>query len=120
MTTASAGTDWRAWAEQRLAGEGVLAVGGGASAADVFVAHVAPEFVLALNKEIWRTVGQTLERLQEVNAPSDLGLWTFEESLLWTARRPDGAWLAVFTVPRPSDEIAALIDSGLTEFRGSS
>ena len=106
----------RAWLEREFALEGVLAAGGGSADASVFSACASGEFVLAHNEEIWRCLAETLEILRTHGAPSREMLWSFENAVLCTIRRDDGAWLGVFTAPDLGDESALAVRARLDAF----
>ena len=107
----------RAWVEREFALDGVLAAGGGSAGAPVFSAFASGEFVLAHNEEIWRCLAETLENLRTHGAPSREMLWGFENAVLCTIRRDDGAWLGVFTAPDLGDESALAVRAKLDAFK---
>ena len=87
----------QSWVEQEFALDGVLAVGGGPADGSTFTAQANGEFIMAHNDEIWKGLGAALQKLQTQSLPTGEMLWTFEEAMLCTVQRADGAWLAVFT-----------------------
>jgi hypothetical protein len=107
----------RKWCAEHLSGEGLLAVGGGFSDGETFTTHVAPEFVLAHNEELWREIAATLAKVRETNTPGDDLVWQFEGALLCSARRNDGAWLGVFLSLEGGNQLAEATRMKLDEFR---
>jgi hypothetical protein len=107
----------RSWVEQEFALDGVLAVGGGHADGSVFAAQASGEFVMAHNDEIWKSLGAALQKLQTHSLPTGEMLWSFEESMLCTLQRDDGAWLGVFTSKLLPDESALTLRSALDAFK---
>jgi len=107
----------RAWVEREFALDGVLAAGGGSADAAVFSAFASGEFVLAHNKDVWKHLAETLESLRTHGAPTREMLWGFENAVLCTIRRDDGAWLGVFTAPHLGDESALAVRTKLDAFK---
>jgi len=110
----------RSWIEQQFAINGVLAAGGGCVAAPAFPVFASGELVLAGNDEVWRFIGDTVARLHAQGAPVAELLWGFENAVLCTVHREDGAWLGVFTVPHLPDESALVLRARLDAFREQS
>jgi len=107
----------RSWIEREFALDGVLAAGGGGIDGRVFSAFAAGEFVLAHNDEIWRCLAVTVEKLRSLGVPTGEMVWGFEQALLCTIRREDGAWLGVFTSPQLRDESALTLRGRLDAFK---
>ena len=107
----------RAWIEREFTLDGVLAAGGGSAGAPPFSAIASGEFVLAHDENVWRCLAETLENLRAHGAPTREMLWGFENAVLCTIRRDDGAWLGVFTAPRLGDESALAVRAKLDAFK---
>lgn len=107
----------RSWIEQEFALDGVLATGGGHADGSVFAAHATGEFVLAHNDDIWQSLAAVMQKLQTQSLPTGELLWTFEEAVLCTVQREDGAWLGVFTSTLLSEESALALRVRLDAFK---
>ena len=107
----------QSWCADRINGDGVLAVGGGFPDGAVFTGLIAPEFVLAHNEDVWRSIGLALKRTRESGAPCDELLWSFEGASLLTAIRADGCWLGVFLTPESVERTADPVRALLREFQ---
>ena|ERR1041385_3543947 len=106
-----------AWIEREFAISGVLAAGGGVSNGPVFSAYASGELILAHNPKVWSCIAETIAQLAAKEVPVGELLWGFEEALLCTVQREDGAWLGVFTVARLNDESALALRMKLDAFR---
>src|SRR3954463_13277878 len=107
----------RAWIERELVIDGVLAAGGGGGEELVFSAVASGELVLAHNEEIWHCIADTVAKLRSTGAPVGELFWGFEQAMLCTVQRDDGAWLGVFTVSQLPDESALALRTKLDAFR---
>ena len=107
----------RSWVEREFALDGVLAAGGGLASGSVFAACASGEFVLAQNEEVWKSLAVALQKLQTQSLPTGEMLWAFEEAMLCTVQREDGAWLGVFTSKLLHDESALALRSSLDAFK---
>lgn len=105
------------WFEREFALDGVLAAGGGVSATSVFSAFASGEFVLAHNEAVWRSIGETVQVVSAHGSPTAEMLWGFEQAVLCTIRRPDGAWLGVITEPQLRDDSALALRAKLDAFK---
>ena len=107
----------QSWIGQEFALDGVLAAGGGHADGSVFAAQASGEFVLAHNDEIWQSLAAVMQKLQTQSLPTGEMLWTFEEVMLCTVQREDGAWLGVFTSRLLPDESALALRAKLDAFK---
>ncbi len=110
----------RNWIERELALDGVLAAGGGIDLSGGFSALAAGELVLAGDDDVWRAIGATVAELQAEGAPVGELLWGFEQAVLCTVQRSDGAWLGVFTAPKLNDASALALRARLDAFKAHS
>ena len=113
----SALREMKSWIEQEFAIDGVLAAGGGLDGDPGFAAFASGELVLANNDELWRVVAENIARLQSHGISTAELLWGFENALLCTVQREDGAWIGVWTVPKLRDESALILRAKLDQFR---
>jgi hypothetical protein len=107
----------KSWMEKEFALDGVLAAGGGMDLDSGFSALATGELVLAADDEVWRAVAATLHGLHASGAVVDELLWGFENAVLCTIKRNDGAWLGVFSAPKLSDDSAFALRARLDAFK---
>ena len=107
----------KSWIEREFAIDGVLAAGGGMDAGSGFAAFASGELVLANNDDVWRAVAENLGHLQSQGLSVEELLWGFENAVLCSVQREDGAWVGVFTVPKLRDQSALALRAKLDEFR---
>jgi hypothetical protein len=105
------------WMQREFALDGVLAAGGGTDLSAGFSALATGELVLAGDDEVWRTLAATMRELQACGAAVEELLWGFEQAVLCTVLRADGAWLGVFSTPKLSDDSAMALRAKLDAFK---
>lgn len=113
----SSARDMQQWIERELALDGVLAAGGGADLSNGFSSIATGELVLAGDAEVWRLIANAVARLQASGMPVEELLWGFEQAVLCTVQRGDGAWLGVFTAPKLKDASALALRAKLDAFK---
>lgn len=105
------------WMEREFALDGVLAAGGGTDLSSGFSAIATGELVLAADDQVWRTIAANLANIQSTGLPPGELLWGFENAILCTVQRADGAWVGVFTAPRLKDSAAMAVRAKLDAFK---
>jgi hypothetical protein len=113
----TASREMKSWIECEFAIDGVLAAGGGLDGDSGFAAFASGELVLANNDEVWRLVAENIARLQSHGTSVAELLWGFENAVLCTVQREDGAWIGVWTVPKLPDQSALVLRAKLDQFR---
>jgi hypothetical protein len=113
----SSAREMQTWIQREFAIDGVLAAGGGRDLAQGFSSLATGELVLAGDAEVWRAIANAVARLQATGMPVEELLWGFEQAVLCTVQRADGAWLGVFTVPKLKDASALALRAKLDAFK---
>lgn len=107
----------QSWLERELALDGVMAAGGGGDLSSGASAIATGELVLAADEAVWRAIGGALREMQRTGAEVEEMVWSFEQAMLCTVLRADGAWMGVFTGPKLSDDTALALRDRLDAFK---
>ena len=107
----------QSWLEREFALDGVMAAGGGGDLSSGVSAIATGELVLAGDEAVWRAIGAALHEMQRTGAAVEELVWSFEQAILCTVLRADGAWLGVFTESKLSDDTALALRDKLDAFK---
>ena len=94
----------------------VIGVGGCDANDRPFFHLLAGDRTLHVSDDCWRVLNEAIAQLDAHGFNETEALWVFETAVMWIARRPDSAWVGIFTPPGLPPSITDIIKTRLRDF----